>query len=84
MNRLGDEGTCFGAGEKFRIEALRILTRAAPQLNIFAVGFPLTLAIGLLVLALALPYFTPVLERMIQDGLQIMPQISEHFRTNPR
>lgn len=63
--------------------ALGILTRAAPQLNIFAVGFPLTLAIGLLVLALALPYFTPVLERMIQGGLQMMPQIAEYFRINP-
>ena len=64
--------------------ALGILTRAAPQLNIFAVGFPLTLAIGLLVLALALPYFTPVLERLIQDGLQIMPRIADHFGAHPR
>lgn len=64
--------------------ALGILTRAAPQLNIFAIGFPLTLAIGLLVLGLALPYFAPVLERMIHDGLQMMPQIAEHFRISPR
>ena len=63
--------------------ALGILTRAAPQLNIFTVGFPLTLAIGLLVLGLALPYLAPVLERMIQDGLQMMPHIAEHLRTNP-
>jgi len=52
--------------------ALGILSRTAPQLNIFAVGFPLTLAIGLLVLALVMPYFTPVLERLIQDGLGMM------------
>ena len=63
--------------------ALGILTRAAPQLNIFAVGFPLTLATGLLVLGLALPYFAPVLERMIQDGLRMMPQIAEFSRINP-
>lgn len=63
--------------------ALGILTRAAPQLNIFSVGFPLTLAMGLLVLGLALPHFAPVLERMIQDGLQMMPQIAEFLRVNP-
>lgn len=64
--------------------ALGILTRAAPQLNIFAVGFPLTLAIGLLVLGLALPYFTPVLEHVIRDGLQMMLQIAELSRIGPR
>ncbi|OGT70853.1 MAG: flagellar biosynthetic protein FliR [Gammaproteobacteria bacterium RIFCSPLOWO2_02_FULL_56_15] len=64
--------------------ALGILTRAAPQLNIFAVGFPLTLAIGLLVMGLALPYFAPVLERMMQNGLQMMLQIAELSRINPR
>jgi flagellar biosynthetic protein FliR len=63
--------------------ALGILSRAAPQLNIFAVGFPLTLAIGLLVLGLALPYFAPILERMIQEALQMMLQITAHFRANP-
>ena len=63
--------------------ALGILTRAAPQLNIFAVGFPLTLAIGMLVLALALPYFAPLLERMVHDGLQMMLQIAERSRINP-
>ncbi|HWI13331.1 MAG TPA: flagellar biosynthetic protein FliR, partial [Burkholderiales bacterium] len=35
--------------------ALGILTRAAPQLNLFAVGFPLTLGAGLVILAVALP-----------------------------
>ena len=64
--------------------ALGVLTRAAPQLNIFAIGFPLTLSIGLVVLALALPYFTPVLERLIQDGLQMMLQIVEFLHRSPR
>lgn len=49
--------------------ALGILTRAAPQLNLFAVGFPITLAIGFFVLALSMPYFSPLLDRMIQEGL---------------
>ncbi len=52
--------------------ALGVLTRAAPQLNIFAIGFPLTILMGILVLALALPYFAPVLERQFIDGYSAM------------
>jgi flagellar biosynthetic protein FliR len=49
--------------------ALGILTRAAPQLNLFAIGFPITLAIGFFVLALSMPNFIPMLDRMTQEGL---------------
>ena len=34
--------------------ALGILTRAAPQLNLFGIGFPITLGVGLLVIAMTL------------------------------
>jgi len=50
--------------------ALGILTRAAPQLNLFAVGFPITLAIGFFVLALSMPYFAPMLDRLTQEGVE--------------
>ena len=49
--------------------ALGILTRAAPQLNLFAVGFPITLAIGFFVLVLSMPYFVPILDRITQEGI---------------
>ncbi|MDN5836459.1 MAG: flagellar biosynthetic protein FliR, partial [Nitrosospira sp.] len=49
-----------------------ILTRAAPQLNIFAVGFPITLMVGMVVLMLSLPYFIPVIEQLVEEGLRIM------------
>jgi flagellar biosynthetic protein FliR len=49
--------------------ALGILTRAAPQLNLFAVGFPITLAIGFFVLILSMPSFAPLLDRLAQEGL---------------
>jgi len=52
--------------------ALGILTRAAPQLNLFAIGFPITLAIGFFVLALSMPYFIPLLDRLIHEGLGTM------------
>lgn len=49
--------------------ALGILTRAAPQLNLFAVGFPITLSIGFMVLILSMPYFIPMFDRLVQEGL---------------
>ncbi|MBX9811466.1 MAG: flagellar biosynthetic protein FliR [Burkholderiales bacterium] len=56
--------------------ALGVLTRAAPQLNLFAVGFPLTLALGLIMLSLALPFFSPTLERLFEDGFATMLRIT--------
>lgn len=50
--------------------ALGILTRAAPQLNLFAVGFPITITIGFVVLALSMPYFIPLFDRLVQEGLR--------------
>ncbi|MCB1936309.1 MAG: flagellar biosynthetic protein FliR [Nitrosomonas sp.] len=55
--------------------ALGILTRAAPQLNIFAVGFPITLSIGFLMLALSIIYYAPILERLVMEGFQIMADL---------
>ena len=60
--------------------ALGVLTRAAPQLNIFAVGFPLTILMGLLVLYLSLPYFAPTFERMFMDGLAVMLRVATALR----
>lgn len=55
--------------------ALGIMTRAAPQLNVFSVGFPITLAAGFVVLAIALPYFVPLFDRLLQDALQMAMQV---------
>lgn len=56
--------------------ALGILTRAAPQLNLFGVGFPVTLAVGFLMLALSLPYMAVPLERLFADGFAMMRQVT--------
>ena len=60
--------------------ALAILTRAAPQLNIFVVGFPLTILVGLLALAPGMAYFSPVLERLFSDGLAATLRIAAALR----
>lgn len=52
--------------------ALAILSRAAPQLNLMAIGFPITLTVGLGLLALTLPYMVPPLTRIFDDGIRLM------------
>lgn len=51
---------------------LGVLTRAAPQLNLFAVGFPVTLAIGFGALLLALPYFLAPFQALVEQAAQQM------------
>ena len=60
--------------------ALGILTRSAPQLNIFAIGFPITLSVGLIMLDATLPYFAPQLEHTIQNGLKATTTVIQTLR----
>lgn len=46
-----------------------VLTRAAPQLNIFAVGLPLTLMTGFVVLAIAFPAMSQLMQSAAATGL---------------
>lgn len=49
--------------------ALAVLTRAAPQLNIFALGFPLTLIGGFVALALSTRYLAVPLQQIYEVAL---------------
>ena len=49
---------------------LGVLNRSAPQLNLFAVGFPVTLAVGFIILELALPKLPTCVARMTQESLE--------------
>jgi flagellar biosynthetic protein FliR len=60
--------------------ALGILTRASPQLNVFAIGFPITLMVGMVALMLSLPHFIPVIERLVEEALQTMLQVAAAAR----
>jgi flagellar biosynthetic protein FliR len=46
-----------------------VMSRAAPQLNLFAVGFPVTLFAGFAVLLMSLPYLAPHFVHMYEDGI---------------
>lgn len=52
--------------------ALGVLTKAAPQLNIFAVGFPLTLTGGFIAMAVTLNYLAVPLQTLLEYGLNAM------------
>jgi flagellar biosynthetic protein FliR len=50
--------------------ALGILTRAAPQLNIFGIGFPVSLGVGLLVISMSLPYLSTPILNLFNQGIE--------------
>ncbi|GAC1415127.1 MAG: flagellar biosynthetic protein FliR [Burkholderiaceae bacterium] len=50
---------------------LAILARSAPQLNLFGIGFPITLTVGFMMLAVTVPYLGAPLARLFQDGLDM-------------
>ncbi len=55
--------------------ALGVLARIAQQLNLFAVGFPVTIALGFLVLMLSLPYLGAAMEDLFASGFQAMGMV---------
>ncbi len=55
--------------------AFGVVTRAAPQLNIFAVGFPVTMLAGFVLVLFSLPVLFPALERFFTAGFDFMRTI---------
>lgn len=55
--------------------AMGVLARVAPQLNIFAVGFPVTLMSGFTVLMFSIPYFSAALERLFDTSFYAMASV---------
>lgn len=51
--------------------ALGVVSRAAPQLNLYAVGFPASLLFGLVVLSQAMPALRLGFERMLGESLEV-------------
>lgn len=57
--------------------ALGILNRTAQQLSVFAVGFPISLMTGLVLLAVVLPQTAPFLSRFFQEGYSTMARLAQ-------
>jgi flagellar biosynthetic protein FliR len=52
--------------------AFGVMSRAAPQLNIFGVGFPVMIGSGFVVIMLALPGLTPHVSALMQEAFELM------------
>lgn len=52
--------------------AFGVLTRAAPQLNIFAVGFPVTILVGFILMIFSVPVLQPVLLDLFESTFLLM------------
>ncbi|MGI4848633.1 MAG: flagellar biosynthetic protein FliR [Janthinobacterium lividum] len=55
---------------------LGVLTRAAPQLNLFGIGFPITLGVGFIMLTVTLPYLATPMQNLFEEGMQEIAKIS--------
>ena len=55
--------------------AMGVMTRAAPQLNIFSVGFPVTMLVGFIILMLVMPTILPRFNMILLQGMQASQRI---------
>ncbi len=60
--------------------ALGILNRAAPQIGIFQVGFPVTMLVGMLLLQLMVPNLIPFFQRVFESGIEEMGRVAAGMR----
>ncbi len=49
-----------------------VMTRAAPQLNIFAVGFPIIMTVGFALMFITVPNLQPQFEQLTEGALELM------------
>jgi flagellar biosynthetic protein FliR len=52
-----------------------VVMRAAPQLNIFSVGFPITMLLGFVLMWVSLPSLFDAFNQFLEDSFQLMMQL---------
>jgi flagellar biosynthetic protein FliR len=57
-----------------------VVMRAAPQLNIFSVGFPITMLLGFALMWVSLPSVFAVFTRVLEESFQLMMQLLQVTR----
>ncbi|KAF0193058.1 MAG: flagellar biosynthetic protein FliR [Gammaproteobacteria bacterium] len=55
--------------------AFGVMSRASPQLNIFVIGFPITLLVGFVVIAISLPSLLPQLTALLDNAFGLARHI---------
>lgn len=56
--------------------SLGVLTRAAPQLNLFGIGFSITLMVGFLLMAVTLPYLLNPIQHALAESIELVKKIT--------
>jgi len=56
--------------------AFGIMSRAAPQFNLFAVGFPISLVFGLLIVLAGLPSTQTTFTRLLSDAFELLRRLT--------
>ncbi len=59
--------------------ALGLLNRVAPQLSVFAIGFPVTLSIGIIFMSLMMPLLAPFCEHLFSEVFDLLASILSEF-----
>ncbi|MFC3907984.1 flagellar biosynthetic protein FliR [Legionella dresdenensis] len=52
-----------------------VMTRVAPQLNIFSLGFPITLLMGMIIVRVGLPGISSQIEGSLEQGLLLIKEL---------
>ncbi len=52
-----------------------LLAKAAPQMNLLMMGFPVAIGVALLVLFLSMPFIVAAFARIIEDGFQGLAEL---------
>jgi flagellar biosynthetic protein FliR len=56
--------------------AFGVMSRAAPQLNIFGVGFPVMMGAGFIIIIFSLPSLTPHVTELLQDAFELTGRLA--------
>ncbi len=56
--------------------AFGVITRFAPQLNIFAIGFPITMLLGMAIMVLTLPTVAPKFTLLLMDAFDLIGSLT--------
>jgi flagellar biosynthetic protein FliR len=56
--------------------AFGVMSRAAPQLNLFAVGFPISLVFGLLIVTAGLPAMQTTFVHLLSDAFDLLRKLT--------
>ncbi|HEY9102583.1 flagellar biosynthetic protein FliR [Chitinimonas sp.] len=59
--------------------SIGVMSRASPQFNVFGVGFPLTLGVGVAALYFSLPQFVPHIQRLMDQATRLAYKLATVF-----